>query len=239
MEYLNDQIIDTSVFDSFGHLELAKEITHIITSHKEDEKSLTIGIFGKWGVGKSSVLNLLKNEIMPEEIGLITYFEIPIWKYNDPKSIRRKFIYQIAKKLGKEDEINNLYNEVTTEINHTILDKISNQIEKLGKDTEKLLGVSLVILGFLFMGYIFLKDIISNLLFHFFSFSLVITLIGVFIELIQVIKFSKINITKKNYESEEQFEHKFEEMLENEKGKKIFIIDDLDRCESSKILAVF
>jgi hypothetical protein len=239
MEYLKDQIIDKSSFDNFGHLEIAKEISQIINSHAESDSSLTIGIFGKWGLGKSSILTLLKNEVLPEQQDSITYFDIPIWKYNDRKSIRRKFIYQIAKKLCKEEEINNLYNQVTTEINETYLDKAYDKIKLFVTTSENRLLISFIILILAFIIYSLFRGLSQNILNSIVNYSILFTLVSLLIQLIQVVKFSKTNITKKVYEGEEQFEHKFEELLVHEKGRKIFLIDDLDRCESSKILAVF
>lgn len=239
MEYLIDNLVDKSEIDSFGHFEIAKEIGNIIKNEDFSSKSMTIGIFGKWGVGKSSILQLLRFEELPENENNLVYIDVPIWKYSDSKSIRRKFIYQIAKKLGQEDTIKNLYYDITTEGSLNFIKRIKTTFSELKKDIERLLGYFFSITIICFIIYAILKEITLNNFLLFYNSAISIAIVGFLIKLIQDIKFSKTTETQKVFESEEQFEHLVENSLQKINKKKIFIIDDLDRCDSSRILSVF
>jgi len=81
----------------------AKVLKECIVSSPEN-KSFTIGLFGEWGSGKSSIIKTVKDAMSKEavdnglKIKLITY---DAWKYaND--SFRRMFLLQLQKDLGFE-----------------------------------------------------------------------------------------------------------------------------------------
>lgn len=67
---------------------------------------LVIGLFGPWGIGKTSVLNLFKNQITtqnsPERQTLFTSFNP--WLYEDSAALITSFFATIAAEIGKEPE---------------------------------------------------------------------------------------------------------------------------------------
>lgn len=241
MKYLTDNLIDESGIDQFGHLEIAKEIKEIIRNDIDGDKkkSITIGIFGKWGVGKTSVINLLRFEELKEKENELVYIDIPIWKYSDSKSIRRKFIYQIAEKLNQKDEIKKLYYQITTEGSLTFIKKIKELVKELRSDLERLIYFMFILFIVAIVAFVIFKEIGLNNFYLFYNSAISIAIVGFIYKLIQDIKFSKTSETQKVFEGEEQFEHLVEKCLSKSNEKKIFIIDDLDRCDSSKILSVF
>lgn len=239
MEYLPDNLIEKSAFDQFGHQEIAKELAKIIKSGDCQNTSFTVGIFGKWGVGKSSIISLLRSEELKEEDNNLVFIDIPIWKYSDPKSIRRKFIYQIAKKLKQEDEIKKIYYDITTEGSLNFVKKLKELLKELKNNSESLLNYILIFFIAAIIIYAVFKEINLNNFLLFYNSALTIALVGFIIKLIQDIKFSRISETQKVFEGEEQFEHLVEKCLITSSEKKVFIIDDLDRCDSSRILSVF
>lgn len=58
-----DNPIEYEKDDSLGYKILAEEIVGHILSLKKTEKSFTIGLSGPWGIGKTSVLNLIENRL--------------------------------------------------------------------------------------------------------------------------------------------------------------------------------
>src|SRR4030065_1796692 len=51
-----------------------------------------------------------------------------------------------------------------------------------------------------------------------------------------IIKEAKIKLKISKYDSEEQFENKFIELVRKDKSTKIIFIDDLDRCSKEKVV---
>jgi predicted KAP-like P-loop ATPase len=62
MDYLPDRPIEAEQEDKFNRLPFASRIANTI-AHRTDSSSLVVGIFGKWGEGKTSVLNLMKSAL--------------------------------------------------------------------------------------------------------------------------------------------------------------------------------
>lgn len=81
----------------------ADELTHCILSAPSN-KTFTIGLFGEWGSGKSSIVKTSKEQILREyerraqKAEFITY---DAWKYSGD-SFRRMFLYELQNSLGFE-----------------------------------------------------------------------------------------------------------------------------------------
>jgi len=108
--FLTDQALKSAKYDEFGHADYASLLEKLI---HEQPTPFNIGIFGRWGVGKSTIVNLLKERLEDDrKKGKIKILEVKVWKY-DENSLRRKFIVKIAEGLDLEkdlDEINqNIY----------------------------------------------------------------------------------------------------------------------------------
>ena len=63
-EFYEDKAIQTKDEDLYGRNRLVENIAKVIeTKTKDEHSSFTIGVYGSWGEGKTSVLNLLKEYI--------------------------------------------------------------------------------------------------------------------------------------------------------------------------------
>ncbi|WP_242290310.1 P-loop NTPase fold protein [Bacillus cereus group sp. BfR-BA-01319] len=58
--FLKDTALENIGDDSFHHHDYVKNIKQIIIEHNPP---FNIALIGKWGVGKSSIINLLKQEL--------------------------------------------------------------------------------------------------------------------------------------------------------------------------------
>jgi len=108
-----DKPINSIKDDVLGREEFINTLSTAIKNINTDE-SLTIGLFGKWGSGKTSIINMLEENLQNEKDILIFKFEP--WLYSNTehlinqffkefaKIIKYKDYGEIAKNLGKELE---------------------------------------------------------------------------------------------------------------------------------------
>ncbi|HTK18856.1 MAG TPA: P-loop NTPase fold protein [Mucilaginibacter sp.] len=82
--------------DRFQRYNFAKRIAHIISLNASDS-SLVIGLYGKWGEGKTSVMNFVKQEL-PREDNLLIDFNP--WLFNDQEHLLKAFFNEIAAALN-------------------------------------------------------------------------------------------------------------------------------------------
>jgi hypothetical protein len=83
--------------DKFQRYDFAKRIAEIVSTGSYPE-SLVVSIYGKWGEGKSSVLNFIKNEIL--DSAFIINFNP--WLFSDEKQLIKAFFEAIAISVGKK-----------------------------------------------------------------------------------------------------------------------------------------
>ena len=217
-------------------------LTDCVMSVPED-KPFTIGLFGEWGSGKSSIIRTFKGliaeryEAEGKKVKVITY---DAWKYaND--SFRRMFLLQMQQELGfKREALMNKFYLNSSEDAH-----IDTKIDK-----RKLLwGVLIVIAVIIAVNNIGLttdQKIVANALVALGSLVLAVVY-GAFREV-------KVNILRPHMFAPEQFEDCFNEMCEKahhkegtplsylkwikgEEGEEgldrlIIVIDNVDRCST-------
>lgn len=85
--------------DHFQRYDFSKRIAEIVSSHR-GEKSLVVGIYGKWGEGKSSVLNFIKSELSDNALPI---FFNP-WLYSDERHLLNSFFSTVAIALDENLE---------------------------------------------------------------------------------------------------------------------------------------
>ena len=87
MNYNSDKPIESSEQDLLGRTTFSKQLGEAI--YKYDGKDgLVIGVFGKWGTGKTSILNMVVNEINylsenDEEKPIIVNVNIRMYNFDD------------------------------------------------------------------------------------------------------------------------------------------------------------
>lgn len=113
IQYIQDTPVDDVTAIQFGHKEIALSICQIIN---EISFNFTIGIFGGWGTGKSTILNTIKNELAIKEF----FFIFDVWKYKDDP-LRRTFISEFHNHLKKNNNIN---------LNYQLSDNLIQSTEK-------------------------------------------------------------------------------------------------------------
>src|SRR5579872_871309 len=78
--------------DAFAHAALAAALLRVL---EDNPPPLSIGIFGKWGIGKSTVVNMLFRDIRQKADSDLFPVYFNAWKYSGD-SFRRQFLIAVA-----------------------------------------------------------------------------------------------------------------------------------------------
>jgi predicted KAP-like P-loop ATPase len=109
--FKTDQPISSFDEDILGRSSFSKSIGKAILSYK-DKNSIAIGLFGAWGSGKTSIINMAVEHIESEakekpnnEKPIIIRFNP--WNYSDQNQLISQFFRQMSVALKKEDHAKN------------------------------------------------------------------------------------------------------------------------------------
>jgi hypothetical protein len=230
--------------DAFNHEAYAKAIFQIVT---ENEPPLSIGLFGSWGIGKSTVVNILFQLVRESAAKKLRPIYFNAWKYSGD-SFRRQFLIEVAKQVyegypEKEDKVRRLeqlnYTEVLKE------EEKKNLLTQL-KDVLSLeirfreAGLARIILA----ATILIVGAALTLLDHS-VYPLLASLLPAVLLFLLKLKFEDVFVVKENpaYDPKlifpEQFEAEFRKLLGPDgplgNARGVIAIDDIDRCESGTI----
>jgi predicted KAP-like P-loop ATPase len=131
--------------DRFQRYEFSKRIASIIATPKID-KSLIVGLYGKWGEGKTSVMNFVQQEL-PQDTIIVNFNP---WMFLDEQHLLKSFFSLLADALG--EKINNgkeKFGKILADYGDAIGDtaeyipKVGRSIKWLGKLGQKLSTVSI------------------------------------------------------------------------------------------------
>lgn len=81
--------------DAFNHAAFAETILKLI---KQNEPPLSIGLFGAWGIGKSTIINILFKKIAQQDSASLKPIYFNAWKYS-ADSFRRQFLIEVARQI--------------------------------------------------------------------------------------------------------------------------------------------
>jgi len=117
--YTADQPINKPEEDRFQRAGFAKRIANTI-SNRQDNANVVFGIYGAWGEGKSSVLNLIDKELAQDD--KIIRIQFNPWRYGDEEALLQNYFDTIAKALNKSL--------------HEWREKLGNWISRVTKDVK-------------------------------------------------------------------------------------------------------
>lgn len=236
LNYIKDCEINLEENDLLGTRCYADTILQII---KNSITPFTIGLFGGWGSGKSSIIKTIEEKFNKDNTSKTKVFVYDAWKYSKD-SFRRTFILELKKKFNLEEDSNyqDFYNDRHEDVAH------KNQIDskKTFFGLLYLLPILLFIVWFIPQANLDLQIALSVI-------SVLSTIIFYFLKDVYVQY--KISITKSKTFAPEQFEDAFDdavrvitsptttEKFKNwfKKGNKtifaeniVIVIDNIDRC---------
>lgn len=260
--FLKDTALMDKSKDAFHHEDYVKNLKKIIEEH---EPPFNIALIGKWGVGKSSIINLLKEELKgkPE---FVTH-EINAWKYEND-SLKKAFLKNLWQTFNRDKDISlfKLFTESFRETSvHVDIEDKTVTPKQLFKDIFPIM-LNLVILFFVssvcVLGVLYLWDVIQALFtsktfstyakdtFPAFKKNIWVTIIvGPLVQWLQELVKSSIQSKMadvklvKPVETADEYEELFKHAIANYKKthprfkKLVVIVDDLDRLSTKKVVA--
>lgn len=229
VNFLSDQPLkfDEISRAKFGHEGIAETLKNIVLVCPTP---FTIGLFGKWGTGKSSIANFLQEKLREEGIVVINF---DVWKYEkDP--LRRTFLQSVVKAFKDEKILKEDYS-LEKEFYQTLTVTLEGESRFSWKRMK-------ILFPYLILSYL-VTIIVVTILRGIFDIttiaeSLIIpVLLAILQDIKNVVVTDQRSITYKSIESPEQFEDRFKEILKYSKDKKVaIVIDNLDRCSHEKAI---
>ena len=192
--------------DSFHHKAYAETLVKLIESNKPP---LSIGLFGPWGTGKSTILNIV-NGLVENKDFICVYFNA--WKFAGD-SFRRQFLLNVIEKLFYKGEKEKFLQEIKIRF-HREIPITDNSVKKIYSQIVKWLPK--INLGILSYSFPMLETDPKLVLPEQFEEEFKNML-------------NPQNLGEKKYP-------KTTEKISNKKF--LFIIDDIDRCPPEMILTI-
>jgi hypothetical protein len=206
----------------FGHDSMADSLAKIIL---QCPIPFTVGLFGRWGSGKTTIINILQKKTKGKELALIKF---DVWKH-ERDSLRRTFLEDLAKQAR---------NLAFLKSDFKLSPRLKNPIEKtVTRDFD---------LDWKILLFFFLAGILGLIIYRFWGFQV----FGLYFSLasgstffsalfILALKQSttkeSLTITEEPFKDPREFEDEFDRIVNTISAKRILIvIDNLDRCSHNK-----
>lgn len=106
MNYSTDKPINTEEQDLLGRTTFSKQLGKAICEYNAKD-GLVIGLFGKWGSGKTSVINMAENEInrlTKEDENKPLFMRFSPWNYSDKDNLISLFFQSLKNKIEIQDD---------------------------------------------------------------------------------------------------------------------------------------
>ncbi len=221
----------------FGHKEIAETLTSIIVNCPTP---FTIGLFGRWGAGKSTISFMLQSEMATKKLGFVLF---DVWKH-ESDALRRTFLKESLKQLEKQKRISKefkLEDRVDSKITRKVEGEFQfkNLIKKYWASGLLIMGL-FVLIGFIidyFLGFDAAKNYIS---------TIISLLTGGGILAVIVSKTMSYFLTSETitheidrFKDPHEFQSEFERLLSNLSAEKMLVVfDNLDRVTHEKAIEI-
>ncbi len=217
IDYFRDNALTGKKEDAFEHQHYVSVLKDILL---KSQTPINIGLYGKWGVGKSSIVHMLKEEIENDkELKDFEYVEVDAWGISG-KSLQQGILEEINSNLGfpytQEELEDTLYN-----IQQVDTIEFRNLFRSYWWIWAIIAGSSIPLL-------LHAKDDIVSAL----SILGFASIIGVLVPLSRLFFSSSKRIIPRAV-STFQFNKIYEKIIQKRKKKLVVVIDNLDRCEDT------
>lgn len=105
MNYSADKPIVSKKEDLLGRATFSNKLAKAIYEYKDDS-GLVIGLFGKWGTGKTSVINMAEEELLrlsKTDDNKPLFVKFSPWNYSDQDNLISLFFHSLNNKLDRKE----------------------------------------------------------------------------------------------------------------------------------------
>lgn len=237
--FLTDHSIESESEDEFGHVTLVNRILSFLETCKTH---LNIGLYGKWGVGKTGILNVLQEKLAKEPLkSRYDYLYIDTWKLSK-ESLRHQLLVELASKYDKdktEEEIMDRLFHTREEFVKPKKETVRDKLVKLLRESTPyfIIFAGLVIVGSVLEYFFHLENLLPIVSF-FIIIPLLLSLLKRLAEASEAVSKSAKRIIPR-VESPFEFAKVFQELISKKGDKKLVIaLDNLDRCDSELVVDI-
>jgi len=233
MRFLSDRPLDADHEREmrFGHPNIVENLKNMVS---KCPTPFTIGLFGKWGTGKTTILDALKRKFHASEVAVVI---IDAWKH-EGDALRRTFLQDTISQLQvKQGEKQYLSKEVKLSKNLRV--PISRTFHSGIKANYSLLWPLSIFLGVLIVVGILINIFSPNNLGTYISTVLGGGLvIGILLWLLQQsVATETITTVADRFQDPQEFESEFKGIIKKLAAEKLLvIIDNLDRVSCDKAI---
>jgi len=131
--FIKDTALQNRDDDYFGHLDYAQNIINILSTQ---EPPFNIALLGKWGLGKSSLINFVESHFTKDR--KFEFITINAWKY-EKEAFRKVFLKKTWERLGGNEK--SWFSTLRDALNNTIVKETETaQKPSFGDRAKSLLG---------------------------------------------------------------------------------------------------
>ena len=207
-----ENLKEKTVSDELGFSGKVNDFVDYVKEYLGDNQSIVVGIYGRYGTGKSVFVNLVKENVKSSDKSakFITFHS---WKYKDEESVWRNFILVLSKELQNKEKRNDLNNSL-----YFTKEKIEFDMKAIRKD---LLGLYLFVTACM----VYLTNVFGEIKQILELMTLITTLV------FMTYTYHSIKRIRRPMSHIEEFEEKLIESINDCKHEKIYIvIENIDRC---------
>jgi hypothetical protein len=236
-KYLNEQPVKDQL--SFGHKEILDTLQSIVSSC---ETPFTIGLFGTWGSGKSSIAEGLRDRLIHPGIPVVLF---DVWKH-EGDALRRTFLMEIDRQLKSKPYGESFLKNPRQLLSERLTGQTQNTKTKLvtlnPKHLSYFIAIALgVVIFFIGASYAINCFFLDKFKAQFNEVFTITTIVGVVVWLISTLKdfspSSEISLTQDKITDPYDFESEFSNIISNLSNSRIVIIfDNLDRVSGENAL---
>ncbi|MCF7859867.1 MAG: KAP family NTPase [Candidatus Cloacimonetes bacterium] len=232
---INDRAIKRKEEDVLGRYPFVEKLSKALYDWREEE-SLVISLTGKWGTGKSSIINLVKEYIEEDKLDeKPTVIDFNPWMFSNIHNLSSQFFNELAKELNIKND---------SEKDKQLAKKISlySDLLNIFPSTKQIFSLSsllTMILGILGVSLSKLIDIfnISETAIQgtFYILGIVSLLAGL-LKQVSNILIKKVDVKKKSISG---IKNDISDIMKKRDKKLVIIIDDIDRLTPEEVKEMF